>query len=511
MFLVLNLGLKSIRAIVFDCRGKIVSNKSKTLTTFLNGTFVEQNAEEWWEKGIEVIRAATENDNIRREVKYLTVTASSCCVVPVNSRGEPTRNVIMVSDKRAGNEVFEITNKQSYKKLRSRRADFEVKSSLMLPKILWLKNNERESFDNAHYILGPNDYFGYRFTEQATVDTLNAEKCFYDIESRQYPLSLLEELEIPVRKMPEVVDVGTIVSQVTTEFKSIANFNESQSIEYVVSTYDAICAFYGSGACEEGDTSDVSGTVTSLRTLSKGRKKLKTTDIFSQYQREFDISIVGGSNNLGGGLIEWAKQAFYAEHNSPYELMESEARKIEKGADGVIFLPYLMGERAPLWNDNARGVFFGLARNHNRSHMIRAVFESSGFSLRSLMEEIEGTGLKISSIKFSGGLSRIHLIARIKADILGKEIHIVDEYETTALGAFMLMGISTKIFHGLKDASSVISISEIIIPDKEAHEMYSEIYTLYKSIYRSLLDCYASHSKMREGNIYRSSEIIENM
>ncbi|MEZ9592952.1 FGGY-family carbohydrate kinase [Vibrio breoganii] len=511
MYLVLNLGLKSIRAIVFNEKGKIIANNSEPLSTMLNGTAVEQSGSEWWEKGLRVINASLDNEAVRREINYITVTASSCCAVAIDQLGNPLHDVIMVSDKRANVETTHIAERTSYQDLRQSRSDFEVKSSLMLPKILWIKNNLPEVFEEAEYFLSPDDYFGYRFTGQAVVDSLNAEKCFYDNKSKSYPIDLLKDLEIPLQKLPKVVDVGTKVAQVTAEFKRLISLDANQSLEYIVTTYDAICAFYGSGASEEGDSCDVSGTVTSLRTLTKGKKELETTAIFSQYQREFDISIVGGSNNLGGGLIEWAKQAFYSDNQSPYELMESEAKTVPNGADGVIFLPYLMGERAPLWNDDARGVFFGLSRNHNRKHMIRSVFESSGFALRSILEEIENTGQDVKAVRFSGGLSRIHLIAQIKADILGKEIHIVDEFETTALGAFLLMGISTGLFESLNDASKIVRVREVIFPNPEAHKSYSEIYSLFKNLYGNLLGCFKEHSKLHETDVYRIADKIENM
>ncbi len=511
MYLVLNLGLKSIRAIVFGDKGRIIVNCSTPLSTILNGDTVEQDGHEWWSKGIDVINQALENENVRSEIQYITVTASSCCVVPVNKHGKPLSNIIMVSDKRASQECIDISKLEQYKNIRKDRSDFEVKSSLMLPKILWLKNNKESVFNEAKYFLSPNEYFGFRFTGQTAVDTLNAEKCFYDSTTNSYPTKLLKELGIPLEKLPKVVKVGRLLSQVTAEFKKLIHIKESQSLEYIVSTYDAICAFYGSGASEAGDTCDVSGTVTSLRTLSKGKVEISSTAIFSQYQPEFDISIIGGSNNLGGGLIEWAKQAFYSEHESPYELMESEAKKVSNGADGVLFLPYLMGERAPLWNDEARGVFFGLSRNHKREHMIRAVFESAGFTLRNILEEIEKTGQDVKAIRFSGGLSRIHLIAQIKADILGKEVHIVDEYETTALGAYLLMGISTGLFKDLKDASSIVRIREIIFPNPDSHEKYSKGYKLFNNVYTNLLSCYSEHNKLHEEDVYSKSEKIENM
>jgi sugar (pentulose or hexulose) kinase len=511
LYLVLNLGLKSIRAIVFDDSGQIITNKALPLTTILNGALVEQSGHEWWDKGIEVINQALENKKIVRQVEYITVTASSCCVVGVDSNGYPLHNIIMVSDKRAKIECDQISALPSYKALKEKRSDFEVKSSLMLPKILWIKNNAPEVFDDATLFLSPNEYFGYRLCGKAIVDNLNAEKCFYDSETQTYPQNLLADLEIPVAKLPDVAEVGTIAGELTNEFKALINVDTNQSIKLMVSTYDAICAFYGSGAATEGDTCDVSGTVTSLRTLTKGKKKLDTTTIFSQYQPEFDISIIGGSNNLGGGLIEWAKQAFYSESTSPYELMESEAKEINCGADGILFLPYLMGERSPLWNDDARAVFFGLSRNHNRKHMIRAVFESTGFALKSLLDEIELTGQKVEAVKFSGGLSRIHLIAQIKADILGKEIHIVEEYETTALGAFLLMGIASGIFANLCEASKVVRIREIILPNPKKHQIYLQAFALYKELYGSLLNCYEMHSQLHKQEVYSPSEKIENM
>jgi len=511
MYLVLNLGLKSIRAIVFSESGDIISNRSTPLTTTLNGSFVEQDSNEWWEKGVQVIKESLENESVKKQVNFITVTASSSCMVPVDANGNSLYKVIMVSDKRAHIEAEQISARDSYKSLLIQRPEFVVKSSLMLPKILWLKNNEPEVFSKAEYFLSPNDYFGYRFTGEAVVDILNAEKCFFDTGRNAYPERLLRDIGIESSKLPKVVEIGSNVGGVSKEFKKLIGMNESQKFDYVVSTYDAICAFYGSGASENGDTCDVSGTVTSLRTLVKGEKTLETKNIFSQYQKEFDISIVGGSNNLGGGLIEWAKQAFYSEHDSPYELMESEAKKIDRGSDGVLFLPYLMGERAPLWNDNARGVFFGLARNHNRSHMIRSVFESTGFSLKSLADEIESSGQNIKAVRFSGGLSRIHLIGRIKADILGKEIHIVDEYETTALGAFMIMGISSGLYSNLNDSSAIVKISEIIIPSAKAYENYSEMYGLYCEIYENLKGSFERHKNLHSGKVYRSYEKLENM
>ena len=511
MYLVLNLGLKSIRSVIFNDNGKIQSIAQEPLSTKLSGEYVEQCPHEWWDKALFVIKKSLQNESLRSSIRYFSITASSCCVVGVDDNGIPLHDIIMVSDKRANKEAEHIKKLKSYQSLKERNPAFEVKSSLMLPKILWIKNNLPKVFNNAKYFLSPNEYLANRLTESAVVDSLNAEKSFYDVKRQEYPIELLNDLGIKVDSFPKVVDIGHLANQIKPEIKKELEIPVEQSVEYIVTTYDAICAFYGSGAAKEGDSCDVSGTVTSLRTLVNGEKEIINNNIFSQYQREFDISIVGGSNNLGGGLIEWAKQAFYASEKFPYEIMESEAKSIECGADGLIFLPYLMGERAPLWNDNARGVFFGLSRHHNRKHMIRAVFESAGLSLRGLSEEIESTGQEIMAIKSSGGLARIQLIGQLKADITGKEIHIVDEFETTALGSFVLMGVTTGLFKDLNDASKIINIRQVIYPNKDNHAKYTHMYELYTRLYNDLLESYELHAHLHRKNVYQSLEQIENM
>ena len=139
MYLVLNLGLKSIRAIVFDQYGNIAANIQQPLQTRLNGGMVEQSVDEWWSRGLDVIRATCANDVIKKSVRYITVTSSSCCLISVDNEAQVLHEAIMVSDKRAQEEADFISALDIYKRLRKKREDFNVTSSLMLPKILWLK------------------------------------------------------------------------------------------------------------------------------------------------------------------------------------------------------------------------------------------------------------------------------------------------------------------------------------------------------------------------------------
>jgi len=510
MYIVLNLGLKSIRSIVFSGDGKIISSCSLPLSTFLEGIRVEQNPEEWWEKARKVVRESIEQLQNGARIDYITVTASSSCLVTVNFDGLPLSNAIMVSDARAKQEALIISGLKSFQNIHG--DGLQNNATLMVPKMLWLKKNIPEVYESCSYLLSPSDYFCLRMTGEAKTDVLSAEKSLFDKSDNAFPIKIFDDLDLDIKKLPGVVEIGETVGEVTSKAKAALGIKCDNKTKYVITTYDAICAFYGSGPSKEGDACDVSGTVTSLRTLARGQKVLGTDKVLSQYLPGNNISVIGGSNNLGGGLIEWAKQALYDDVENPYELMEDEAREVIEGSGGLIFLPYLMGERTPIWNDNARGVYFGLARHHRRAHMARSVFESAGFCLMSMCENIEHySGININSIRVSGGLSRINLINQIKADICNKKIIVLSEFETTAIGGFILIMLGLSKIKSLETVSKIIKVKEVIYPVQENVERYAEQYQLFKSVYESLKVEFDNLAKLQEKDMHKIIQKIENL
>lgn len=481
--LVLNMGMKSIRSIIFDENGKKLSSVSRTLTSAINDTRVEQYPNEWWEKAIEVMRASIQDAKIRK-IEYITATTSASCLVCMDEQGNPLGNAIMVSDKRAIAEVDEIKSGVFYEDLK-RDTGLEVSVSLMLPKILWVKNHEPEMFEKTRYFLTPNDYLIYHLCGSVFTDELNALKYHYSLDTDAYPVRLLNELGIPREKLPDVMPTGDMAGVILSDVAQKIGCRDTAKI--VVTSYDAICSFIGSGVSGEGEASDVSGTVTVFRMLSKKNELLPSTRVYTIPFQQGEFNIIGGSNNLGGGLIEWVKQCYYAKEEYPYEVMEKEAAESDIGARGIIFLPYLLGERAPIWNDNARGTFFGLERMHTRKDMTRAVFEAAAFIDRTMMEAIGETSVDVTTVRLSGGLARVSLISQIKADVTGKEIIVLSEFETTASGAAMMVlngqeGIS------FADLAKKFSKSRMTIhPDMENHEKYNVVYRLFKETYDSLV------------------------
>lgn len=482
--LVLNMGMKSIRSIVFDYEGNKMADSFMPIETSLQEEKVTQNPKEWWDKGRKVIEKTVEMIG-NETIDYITVTASASCMVCIDNNYEPLLPCMMVSDRRARKESDLLKKNRFFSEV-YRKTELDMDSYLMLPRVLWIKNNMPEIFEKTYKFLAPNDYLIAKLSGGCIVtDYINAQKWHYLIEEEKYPTKLIEDIGISEDKLPTVVAPGTLIGHVSAQAAEETGL--SMKTEIVISTYDAICSFVGSGVSQFGKASDVSGTVTVFRTAFNEKQKNFPNRIQQIPFKEAGIYIVGGSNNMGGGLIEWVKQCYYQNEMLPYELMEKDAKEAGVGAGGLIFLPYLMGERAPIWDYDARGVFFGLERTHTRKEMTRAIFESAGFIDLDMIEAIEEIGGKIDTIRLSGGLARIGLISQIKADITGKEIEILEEFETTSSGAAMIALFGQNVYTSLGEAAENFSrIRMIIKPNRKNYEKYQKLYGLYKETYQTL-------------------------
>lgn len=506
--LVLNMGMKSIRSILFDSGGNKLASAAIPIETSLEGETVTQLPSEWWDKACRVIQETVADvGNIR--IDYLTVTSSSSCLVCVDENCKALMPCIMVSDKRARQESRYIEGLQAFAQVRQ-ETGLNMDASLMLPKALWVKNHEEKIFQKTYKLLSPNDYLIAKFTGQFVTDYMNAHKWHYDTQKHQYPTALLHEIGIVQSLLPEVSVPGKCIGNIGRA--AAAQTGLTCDTRVIISTYDAICSFVGSGVLHEGEASDVSGTVTVFRAAAARRLDIREKKIQQIPYYEGGVHIVGGSNNMGGGLIEWVKQCYYQNENLPYERMEKDAGEAALGAGGVIFLPYLLGERAPIWDSDARGVFFGLERMHTRKEMTRAVFESAGFIDLDMIAAIEETGLCVSSIRLSGGLARINLISQLKADITGRSVEVLSEFETTATGAAMMALYGQGIYSGLDEAAeNFVKVRMVICPDRKNHEKYKELYQLYKETYYTLKPLFQKRIALTE-RLYNKKRIkIENL
>ena len=482
MILVLNLGLKSMRAIVFDDRGRRLLTAARPVHTFLEGDRIEQDPAEWRRLTLEVLAEATATPAIRDALKAITITTSACNLVCTAPDGSALGRAMLVSDTRAATEATDLATNPLFLSHAATSGNLRAEPSMTLPRLLWLRNHDPARWNHSRFFLSSNAWLIAQLTGITITDPLNAEKSGFQTSSNSYPAELLDNLGIPAEKLAPVAPILSTVGPLLPDIAAAAGL-ANRNIPVILTTYDAICGVFGTAAGQQGIACDVSGTVTSLRTISTSPPTGPLQGLFSQHIPSTGLHIVGGSNNLGGGLIEWVRQCFYESNPDAYDAIESDAATAGPGADGLVFLPYLLGERAPLWDPTARGVFFGIERRHGRPEMVRAVMESAACAMAWLRDALESLTGPIRSIRATGGLARLRLISQLKADILGVPVEITDEFESTALGASFLCQLATGSLSSLDDASHCISIRETLEPNQSLGPFYQELLAFHRDLY----------------------------
>jgi|TARA_Y100000385_G_C13109150_1_gene651021 sugar (pentulose or hexulose) kinase len=505
MYLIINLGLKSIRGIIFNKDGQQIFSSSRAVHSKLIEDKVEQDTDEWKAKLESILEEISTSEIISNNIEYITSTTSSSCIYGIDKNGNPITKVMMVSDKRAVAEAKEIG---SILKQENKNSSLMCPSSSLLPKALWYKRNNQAIYDKVDYWMGAGEFLNYYFTGEIFTDPLNASKGMYENDS--YPISTIRKIGIAPKTLPKVEKIGLDLSVLEAIKKK---FIFSNNVKYVLTTYDAICAVVGSFDGEKNTACDVSGTVTSLRILSDQGLKQKKGSILSQKLGEYDKYLIGASNNLGGGIIEWFKQAFYSQNDkNVYYIMENNAQEISIGANGIIFLPYMLGERSPFKSPNARGVFFGIDRGSTLKEFSRAVFESTAFVSNDLLQLIISNDVNVDSISVSGGLARFDLINQIKADVTNKQIKVVENFESTSVGALILLLLSLKKYNSIEEAAkNLIKIRKTINPSEANHFIYKEFFDFYKKLNNHLLPIYDDHLYLKKHIRSYVSETISNL
>ncbi|MEP1940750.1 MAG: FGGY-family carbohydrate kinase [Balneola sp.] len=507
MYLVINLGLKSIRGIIFNSTGDQLYSVSYPVHTTLYQKKVEQDPKEWKDLLNNILGAIKNKTDLSREIKYISVTTSSSCILGVDKEVKPVTPVMMVSDKRAEDISVEIASSPVYKKV-NKIQKITCATSSLVPKAVWYKRNDTDIFNEIRYWMGAGEFLSHFFTKEIFSDPLNAGKSFYS--SNEYNKELLNHFGINEDTLPPVVEIGELLKVDKTV---IDEFSLSIDCKFVVCTYDAICAVLGSSTGEANNACDVSGTVTSVRLLSSEKREFSSNILLSQKLDFLNKFMIGASNNLGGGIIEWYKQAFFDEDDPDvYTKIERLANKSEIGSDGVIFLPYLLGERAPFKSPNASGSFFGLKRNSTIVQFSRAVLESTAFVTKDLIDLIETSGIEVKSLTVSGGLARFDLVNQIKADVCNVPVYVVDNFESTSIGAYLIMTMSSGLETSLEEAlKKFVSIRKVIKPSQKGHQIYSETFKLYKKIRENFSDIYTEHSLLREKYRNHENQIVRNL
>lgn len=453
--------------------------------------WAEQNPEIIY-KAIEKVVREVANTLIYKgkNVSGIAISTVMHSFAPANENRELLSNMITWADSRSVGIVNELKKDEALVKGFYERTCCPTHSCYPFLKILWVRKNYPDVFAKMRYIYSLKDYIFEKMTGEWVVDKSSASASgLYNAHKMDWDEEILNYAGITREQLPPVVST-TYQSKLTDS--AAQRLNLPENLPVVIGATDGVLVNVGIGAIEDGQLSATIGTSGAIRMLTKTPKVDSLGRTWS-YNLTDDMWVAGGAINNGGIIMRWLrdKVCHYSNHRledidiDPYDLMTLKASKIPAGAEGLLLLPFFTGERAPYWNSELRGMFFGLSLNHSRSHMIRAGMEGICFSLNCVLSALKDFG-QVKDIRVSGSFTKSPLWLQIMADIFGEHITLPQNSEGAAFGAAILGFIASGEMKDISDTANLIKPKKVYKPQAENKEVYEELFDIYSSLYEKL-------------------------
>ena len=495
----IDIGTSGTKTVLFDENGTPLASSTVEYPLYQpqNG-WAEQDPDDWYRASVQTIRTVIETSGVSPEsIKGIGLSGQMHGLVMLDASGAVLRKSILWCDGRTTEECAEITETIGAERL------IELTANPALPgftagKILWVRKHEPELYAQCAHILLPKDYIRYKLTGVFATEVSDASGMnLLDVKNRCWSEEVLEKLSIDPSWLPKVYESPEVTGYVTEEIASLTGLCAGTPV--VGGAGDNAAAAVGTGVVEDGKaftTIGTSGVVfahTSNMVIDpKGRVHTFCCAVPGCWHvmgvtQGAGLSLSWFRNNFCTAEMETAKQMGV----DPYYLMDKEAANVPIGANKLLFLPYLMGERTPHLDANCRGVFFGLSAIHTKRDMIRAVMEGVSYSLRDCMEVLKEMGVVSNEMLACGGGGTSPLWRQMLADLYGCPVKTVASKEGPALGVAILAGVGCGLYPSVEEACrKVIRTNEPQLPDLCAHEAYEHFYAVYCSLYPALKDSY---------------------
>ncbi|MBS1915968.1 MAG: gluconokinase [Bacteroidetes bacterium] len=434
----------------------------------------------------------------KNKIEGISFSCAMHSVIALDKNGTALTNAITWADTRSNDIVqrlkFSGTGNTIYE-----HCGTPIHAMTPLCKIIWIKENEPELFAKTAKFIGIKEYVWFRFFEKYLIDySLASATGLFDIRNLQWFEPALKIAGITNEHLSLPVTTTHIETAIVPEYKSAIGLKEN--IPFIIGASDGCLANLGSNAILPGDASLTIGTSGALRMVSSLPKHDSKERIFN-YILTKDVFVSGGAVNNGAVVVEWFVKNFFSNITDFRKDFSAEVQKaitISPGADGLIFLPYLLGERAPVWDADARGVFFGINPKHSSLHFLRAVIEGISFSLYQVCVSLEETIGRINYIYASGGFTQSGLWLQMIADIFNKKIIVTNTSDASAIGAAIMGFYSLDVFKSLNDAKKIIKVDRVFEPDLSAHKIYNENFVLFTTLYVQLKDQFSQITKLQK-------------
>lgn len=501
----IDIGTSGTKTLLIDEKGK--TKASKTIEYPLltpHPGWAEQDPEDWWKATCQSIRAVLASSRVDpADVKGVGFSGQMHGSVFLDEAGKVIRPCLLWCDGRTAAECAEITKKVGAKRMH-RLVSNPALTGFTLPKVIWLRNHEKANYKRLRQILLPKDYIRYRLTGEYAAEVSDAAgTVLYDVKKREWSGEILKILGIPKKYLPPVYESYDVCGKVTAAAARATGLKKGTPC--VGGGADNTCGAVGSGIVVEGRLMTSLGTSGVLFTpTNKPRvdpdERLHTfchSTVKQWYLMGCMLSAGMSLQWYRNQLAEVEKAAARKRKKDVYDILMNQAKRTPPGAEGLYFLPYLMGERSPHKDPFARAGFVGLSFRHTKAHMVRAIVEGVTFGLRDSLEIMKGLGCKIDEVRLIAGGAKSRFWRQLVADVFGLQIVIPKNTEGPAMGAAILAGVGTGVFGDFYETTeAILPVSTPVDPDMKLHEQYNEIYEQFTGLYPALKGHYGKVGKM---------------
>ena len=475
LIVAVDLGTSGARAGAFDAGGRLVDRAEESYETSRpRSGWAEQDPDAWWAACRRVIGKVT----ARIEpgyVRALCPVGLSPALTCVDGGGRPVRPSPIWCDSRARAVHAELAER-----LRP------VTVPMWLPQLVWMRRHEPDRYRRMRWALQSYEYVSFRLTGITTAITSTREE--------GTAARLLEDVGLDPAHRPETVRcpgnlIGALSPQVALEVGLPAG------LPVIAGTVDCFATWIGTGALRSGTLCVTTGTSSGVAAISDRRIVDPRGRVGSMPHVIGDRWVLAGPTSSGGNMVAWFANQFYSDEPDRIARLSRDAASIPAGADGLITLPYLIGERAPIDDPQARSVFFGIGEAHTRAHFARAVLESVAFAVLDVCEVMREVGAGFDEVRLAGPAAHNIAWSRIRADVLGRPVLIPEVADSALLGAAILAARGAGVFDDFETAiDAMVRIRDVLEPDKHAHSEYRSRLPLFRDLYQRLIPLFRHHA-----------------
>ncbi|HID87017.1 MAG TPA: xylulokinase [Anaerolineae bacterium] len=487
-----DLGTTGNKANLFDEQGRPVANAFvRYETAYPRPGWAEQDAADWWRAVRDSTRELLARSGIAPgDIAVVSFSGMMNGALAVDATGTPLRSAIIWADQRATAEAEFLADRCGFEQV-YRRTGHRPGTSYTAAKMLWIQRHQPEVYARTHQVLQAKDYAAYRLTGVFATDYSDASGTnLFDLEQRDWAVDMIEAVGLDPRKLPPVCPSTTVIGQVTPE--AAAETGLLAGTPVVIGGGDGACATVGAGSVHPGDAYNYVGSSSWIAVTAERPLYDPQMRTFTFAHLDPNLYFPTGTMQAAGGSRDWLIRVLGE------EVSETAIAEVEPGAQGLLFLPYLIGERSPHWNPLARGAFVGLTMSHGRAEMARAVLEGVAFNLRMILDAFLEQGVAIEAMRLIGGGAKSPLWRQILADVYGLPIlQPTLLAEATSLGAAIAGGVGVGLFPDFGVAHELVQVEEAERPDAAAQARYAELYPLFQEAYRALEPIYERLGKGR--------------